>query len=262
MKKIVKLLFLSFVCFSMVLSGCSKSEEKKEEPKKEEKLIGEEVKGDNVYKVTLVNDTGKDIKNFSIKTGTMEDFGENMLKEDDPFAAKEERVLYYDATDAIKENEEAQKDSEMQTTPDYTIQLVFEDDAAVELHSFPFGDVKKAKIKIEESIAYIEYTSIEQDKKVSTLESEKKIKQDQEAAALAAQQAAEQQAAEQQAQQEAAVQNQQQVTQDYSAQQPVVQQPVVDQPVQQAPQTPVQSPSGNGGSSANEGCLGDEVDTW
>lgn len=245
MKKILKLLLLSFTCFSFILSGCSAQEAPKEE-KEEMKTIGEEIQGENVYKVILTNSTGKSIKGFAIKTGTMDDFGENMLGEDDEFSNKEKRTLYYDATTAIEENEEAQKDAEMQTSPDYTIQLTFDDDSTIELHSFPFSDVEKASIEFnnEESIAYIEYTSIEQDTKVSTEEAEIRIKQEQIAAQQAAEAAA-QQAAQEQAQQEAALQAQQ-------AQQA---QQIQQQPVQQAP---VQ----NTAPSANEGCLGDSVETW
>lgn len=245
MKKILKLLILCFTCFSFILAGCSAQEEPKEE-KVELKTIGEKTKGENVYKVTLTNSTGRTIKRFAIKTGTMDSFGENMLDEDDKFADEEKRVLYYDATTAIEENEEAQKDAEMKTSPDYTIQLTFDDDSTIELHSFPFSDVEKASIEFnnEESIAYIEYTSIEQDAKVSTEEAEIRIKQEQIAAQQAAEAAA-QQAAQEQAQQEAALQAQQ-------AQQA---QQIQQQPVQQAP---VQ----NTAPSANEGCLGDSVETW
>ena len=81
----------------------------------------------------------------------------------------------------------------------------------------------------------------EQDTKVSTEEAEIRIKQEQIAAQQAAEAAA-QQAAQEQAQQEAALQAQQ-------AQQ------IQQQPVQQAP---IQ----NTAPSANEGCLGDSVETW
>lgn len=248
MRKVLKFLLVSFTCFSFILTGCSAQETPKEE-KVELKTIGEKVKGENVYKVTLTNSTGKSIKGFAIKTGTMDAFGENMLDEDDEFANKEKRILYYDATTAIQENEEAQKDAEMQTSPDYTIQLTFDDDSTIELHSFPFTDVEKASIEFnnEESIAYIEYTSVEQDKKVSTEEAEIRIKQEQIAAQQAAEAAA-QQAAQEQVQQEAAQQAQQ-------SQQVQQSQQIQQQPVQQAP---VQ----NTVPSANEGCLGDSVETW
>lgn len=250
MKKILKLLVLSFTCFFFILAGCSAQEEPKEE-KVELKTIGEKTKGENVYKVALTNSTGKTIKGFAIKTGTMDSFGENMLDEDDEFADEEKRVLYYDATTAIQENEEAQKDAEMQTSPDYTIQLIFDDDSTTELHSFPFTDVEKASIKFnnEESVAYIDYTSIEQDKKVSTEEAEIRIKQENIAAQQAAEAAA-QQAAQEQAQQEAAVQAQQAQQNQQSVQQPIQQHPIQQAPVQNT--TP----------SANEGCLGDSVETW
>lgn len=42
MKKILKLLLLSFTCFSFILSGCSAQEAPKEE-KEEMKTIGEEI---------------------------------------------------------------------------------------------------------------------------------------------------------------------------------------------------------------------------
>ena len=110
------------------------------------KTIGEKTKGENVYKVTLTNSTGRTIKRFAIKTGTMDSFGENMLDEDDKFADEEKRVLYYDATTAIEENEEAQKDAEMKTSPDYTIQLTFDDDSTIEPVSYTHLDVYKRQL--------------------------------------------------------------------------------------------------------------------
>ena len=255
MKKKIKLLFGSMFCFSLFLTGCQGQEsDEVKEKEVEEKIIGEKLSGENVYKVSLINDTGNDIVGFSIKTDTM-DYSENMLKEDEVFANEETRTLYYDATEAIENNETEQEGSEMQISPDYTIKLDFED-SSYELHSFPFEDVKKATIKFEDGICFIEYESLDQEAKVSTKDAEQRIKEE-----LATQ-------SESQENNVTTEQNQQNISEQQAvqqpAQQPVQEQQPVQQPVQEQPvQQPVQeTPPADTGSSANEGCLGDSVETW
>lgn len=233
MKKIVKFILLGLTCFCFVLSGCNKVEETEVV---EEKIIGEKIEGDNVYIVNVINSTDKTIKDVSIKSN-VDEYCDNMLKED--FIADEERVLYYDATNAIKENEN-QSDSEMETSPEYTIRLKFDDESEFELHSFPFEDLKKVEIKLEDDVAFIEYTSIQQDKLVSTKEAELKIKSDSKQEELEQENVGEQN-------------------------EPVVQETVqypVYENTQGQDQVVVQPPVSSGGDSSNEGCLGDEVDTW
>ena len=143
MNKGIKLLLGSACCISLFLTGCqAENSDEVKEKKVEEKTIGDKISGENVFKVSMLNDTGNDIVGFSIKTDTMDNFGENMLKEDEVFADEETRTLYYDASEAIEANEKEQEGSEMQVSPEYTIKLDFEDES-YELHAFPFEDVKE-----------------------------------------------------------------------------------------------------------------------
>ncbi|MDD7281286.1 hypothetical protein [Floccifex sp.] len=230
--KLLKTLLMAFACFGLVLTGCSTTEEQEEVV--ELKTIGEKVEGENVYQVEIKNATGKDIVGFSIKTDTMDDYSENMLKEDDVFVADESRMLYYDAT-----NDTEKSDSTLETTTEYTIKVSFGTDDFVELHAFPFADTTKVSLKLtDDGVGYITYTSKTDDAKVSTQESEEKIIEDKQVAAEQAQENIESVPQVEQYQE-------QQPQVDYSQSAPVVQEPVQDS-----------------ASSSNEGCLGDNVDTW
>ena len=124
------------------------------------KTIGEKAEGEHVYNVTLKNATGKEISGVAIKDSSQSEFPENMMKDSDVFAADEERVLYYDATEAIAANAAEETDSDKALTPEYTIQLTFSDGTTAELHQFPFDDVEAAEIHWEDEIAYLVYTSV------------------------------------------------------------------------------------------------------
>ena len=133
---------------------------------------------------------------MTIKTSNEESYPANMLKTDDSFAKDEIRTLYY------KPSEEAAKstttESGKELPVEYTVQLTFADKSSLELHAFPFDNVKDAEILLQDGMAYISY---EQDgKEVSTLEAEKAVKTQAEEAKKASEAAA----AEAQAQAEAA----------------------------------------------------------
>ena len=165
-----------------------------------------------------------------------------MLSED--FIPNEERVLYYDANKAIEENKK-QNDSEMETYPDYTIHLKFDDESEFELHSFPFDDVETVEIKMEDEIVFIEYNSIQQDKLVSTKDAELKIKSDKENSEDI---------------QESVDEKNEPINQD-SIQYPDYDYAQDYESVQEQNQVVVQPPV-SGSETSNEGCLGDDVDTW
>ena len=166
----------------------------------------------------------------------------NIVSED--FIPNEERVLYYDANKAIEENKK-QNDSEMETYPDYTIHLKFDDESEFELHSFPFDDVETVEIKMEDEIVFIEYNSIQQDKLVSTKDAELKIKSDKENSEDI---------------QESVDEKNEPINQD-SIQYPDYDYAQDYESVQEQNQVVVQPPV-SGSETSNEGCLGDDVDTW
>ena len=73
-----------------------------------------------------------------------------------------------------KPSEEAAKETATESGKalpvEYTIQLTLADKTIVELHAFPFDDMEKGEIKIQDGVAYLTY---EKDgAEVSTLDAE------------------------------------------------------------------------------------------
>ncbi len=134
------------------------------------KLIGDRAAGDSVYVLTLDNKTGKDIKSFTVKADSEEEYPANMIDEKDPYIKNERRLLYYVPN---KVSDVTYGDSDEIATVGYTVKIEFTDNKSAELHSFPFGDLDEGEIKLEKDIAYLEYTSKETGDKVSTKEAEK-----------------------------------------------------------------------------------------
>ena len=136
------------------------------------KIIGDKATGDSVYIITLDNKTGKDIKGFTIKADTEEEYPANMLEPKDSFAKNERRRLFYVP---VKTSDVTYGDTDEIATQEYTVKITFSDDKEAELHQFPFGDVELGEILMDKDIAYIEYISKLSDEKVSTKEAEKMI---------------------------------------------------------------------------------------
>ena len=204
MKK--KLLMILCVCIlgaMAVTTGCSEKKEPKQkmtEKVENLKKIGNEKNSD--YKVELKNSTGKKIIGFSVKLMEESTYPANMLESGDIYDAGESRELYYKVPKKFASGEAGEKE----LTPGYDIQLTFEDSSVMELHAFPFEDIKKGEICFEE-VAYLKYTSVASKEKVDTKEAELMIKSQKEAERQAteeaARQEAERQAAEEAARQEA-----------------------------------------------------------
>ena len=76
----------------------AKADETSEEKTEELKTIGEkpEKETEGILDVKLKNLTGKVITGFTIKNEKDEKYPDNFLKEDDKFAADEERELWFD----------------------------------------------------------------------------------------------------------------------------------------------------------------------
>lgn len=136
------------------------------------KLIGDKATGDSVYIIVIDNKTGKDIKGFTVKADTEEEYPANMIDEADPYAKNERRTLYYVP---VKTSDVTYGDTDEIATQEYTVKITFSDDKEAELHQFPFGDLDHAEILMDKDVAYIEYTSKLTDKKTSTKEAEKMI---------------------------------------------------------------------------------------
>lgn len=186
MKKTSKLIFILTliitVLFSGMFYGCAQKQEKaNEKVKKEEKIetIG------TVFQVVLENKTGKDITGISVKDSSMETYPDNMLAVGDVFAKDQKRKLFYNATSAEAAAEAQQKEGEPILTPQYDIQLTFDDGTVFVLSAFPFSDIAKGSLCFEEGVAFVEYTSVDTKEAVSTKEAELMIKEEVEAKAEA-----------------------------------------------------------------------------
>lgn len=175
MKRKVLTIFLVGMLAITAVTGCGNkntTDTKKETTattkteKEEYKTIGKEEK--DAYKVTLKNATGQDIISVSVKSSSEENYPDSFLKEADTYKKDETRVLYY------KPSEDAAKETATESgkvlPAEYTIQLTLADKTIVELHAFPFDDMEKGEIKIQDGVAYLTY---EKDgAEVSTLDAE------------------------------------------------------------------------------------------
>lgn len=187
-------------CMFMV-AGCSTQKKEKkivvEEKKEELKSIGSEKESD--YKVELKNNTGKKIIGVSVKLMEEEAYPENMLKSGDIYEVGESRNLFYMIPKKIEEME-ASEEGDKELTPGYDVLLTFEDNNVLELHSFPFDDIKKGEICLSDGIVYLKYVSVGSKEKVETKGAELAIKsQKEEAVAREAEEAARAEAAAQEA---------------------------------------------------------------
>ncbi len=185
-----------------VAEDADKADENKDE---DLKTIGEKPEEDTegALSVKLKNTTGKVITGVAVKNEKDEEYPDNFLKEEDKFEADEERVLWFDPTQRIKQMRKTRilqmykrpqilkkqnrdpkteeksdgedKDDAEKEIPKYNIQLTFEDGTTAEIHTFPFGDTEEAELHLEGDIAYLVFDSISQKKEFNTLETEKAL---------------------------------------------------------------------------------------
>lgn len=123
------------------------------------KTMGEKVQG--AYEILLKNSTGKVITGVSVKSEKEEEYKSNLLMQKDSFTANEERILFYKISG--KENADGQTGKQS-----YNVRLTFEDKTEAVLHNFPFGDMTKAEIHMEDEVVYLTYTSASTKAPVST----------------------------------------------------------------------------------------------
>ena len=212
MKKVgLALLVAALAVSSVTACGKKKTEEPKkvektEEKKEEYKSIGDDSVKD-AYKVQIKNSLGQDVTGVSVKASTEEAYPENMLKDSDTFKADETRNLFYKPSDEAAEAQATEDGKELPT--EYSVQLTLADGSTVELHAFPFEDMKEGEVKTKDGIAYLEYKSND-DEDVNTYDAEKAVKDqaDAEAAAAAEAQAQAEAEAAAQAEEAAAAQSQ------------------------------------------------------
>ena len=173
------------------------------------KTIGTKGKETTTKKVTLVNLTGQNIAGFTIKHSLEQQFGANMLEAGDVFAMDESRDVYYDlgpALDAQAAQTPEQKSQNLYLT--YNVQITLADGTTIILHDFPFNEMNKGRILLQNGIGFLEYEDLLTGEDIVTRQHETDANAADQAAAWAAQQ--EQLALQQQQQQWAAQQQQQQ----------------------------------------------------
>lgn len=186
-KKILTLLLAGILCLPMTAMTFAAEAEITADAEGEVKLLGEDAEG--AFHVQLKNSTGKEIKEVKINVAGKVEYKDagNLLKEEEVFAAEEERLLCCvpyeeEAKDTAKEDKE-KKEPEL---PVYNLKVTFVDDTTAEIHTFPFGDIEKGEIHMEEDVAYLVFESVSQKLSVNTLETEKKIAEQIKAAEKAA----------------------------------------------------------------------------
>ena len=101
------------------------------------------------YEVTLVNETGKDIKEAALRMNYAEEFSDNLLAED---------AVLEDGQKAVW----VCTPGEMVTYVPcvYDLKLTFDDDTEATLHTLPMGDASEIKILMEDDVAYVSFTSL------------------------------------------------------------------------------------------------------
>ena len=162
-----------------------------EDAEEELPAIGEE--SADAIKVKLTNKTGKEITSVAIRTSADEEFGDNLLADEDTVADKEKRYLYYAPEKDAAETEDAAVD----------IQITFADDTSVVLHDVDLEDIKDGELAAEDDICYLSYKSVKTGKTVDTKDAELAVKQAEEEKAAADAKAAAEAAAAAAAQQQA-----------------------------------------------------------
>lgn len=181
---------LTGVCAAEETEAVSETEQETEELK----TIGEEE--EDALEIVMSNETGKTVKEFYVKKADEEEFGENLLKEDDAVADQEKRILYISVKEEEEETEtETETETEAQTGDEpgdepgdgqepvkYGMKLVFDDETAVELHDVECEDMEEASVKLEGEVAYLVYASLKDKEEKNTLEAEKALYEEQKAA--------------------------------------------------------------------------------
>lgn len=176
MKKSNKILYSAMVC-ALLITGCSKAEEPKKEPEKVETkekekeysfAIGDEK--DASYSLYLKNETGQTITDLKIKKSDEKDFSDNVLKEDEKI--DNDTVVLWNVH-ANQTNEESKDPEDKKVRESYSIEATAgETTFTINNIILETVDLKEdfiLKYDEEKQLAYVEFTSNETNKVVSTL---------------------------------------------------------------------------------------------
>ncbi len=115
------------------------------------------------YAIPLTNSMGKDIVEIMLYSLYDTETGDNYLEEEDVFAADETRIFYYVPTD---------EEAEYLSNDEMVLSLTLADDTVYELHILPLDEIESAEILVEDTMAYLTYTSTETAEDISTFTAE------------------------------------------------------------------------------------------
>ena len=101
------------------------------------------------YEVTLVNETGKDIKEAALRMNYAEEFSDNLLAEDAVLEDGQKAVWFCTPGEMVN-----------YVPCVYDLKLTFDDDTEATLHTLPMGDASEIKILMEDDVAYVSFTSL------------------------------------------------------------------------------------------------------
>jgi hypothetical protein len=164
------------LCAALICGGCGSLNEKTQKATRKShtvmKSIGTASNTMDTYKVRLENKTGKAITVVNIRDSVQYEYNDNMLEENDSFAANEIRYLYYDATNAM---DAAQSQAIKKNKITYDVRLTLSDGVRSVLQEFPFGKMKNtAQIYYDDTygICYLRYQSKKTGKWINTRKAE------------------------------------------------------------------------------------------
>lgn len=139
MKRRIGTLTCLFAAALMAVTVCAQEKEV---------TLGEKT-SDSDYEVTLINETGKDIKEAALRTNYAEEFSDNLLAEDAVLEDGKEAVWYCPQGEMVN-----------YVPCVYDLKLTFDDDTEATLHTLPMGDANEIKILMEDDVAYVSFTSL------------------------------------------------------------------------------------------------------
>ena len=139
-------------------------------------ILGEKAEGSSIFKVRLVNGTGRTITWISAKDNFTDYFPANLLPEDGSFDKEEKVVLYFDADHAMRESADREEKAEYEIRINLKTdeQMKDEDSEGIYriLHDVPFSDFDEAEICFDGDVPYLKYTSKADKTEKSTLDME------------------------------------------------------------------------------------------
>ena len=141
-------------------------------------------KTDKTVAVTITNGTGKVITGMQVSDPATGEFGANVFSASNKVVNGEKVIVNLENTAQATSASTSAGDVAIKAYPD--VRVTFSDGTTADLHQLNLSDVTDATLKLDGTMAYLEYTSASSKTVVNTLESEKAAAEAAEAAAAAA----------------------------------------------------------------------------